>query len=155
MRHSRDAVVARAQAEFERLDALLGGLTEHQWRLPLGRSETKDPWTVKDAVAHVTHWKADQIRRLRRLPPPADERGLSETEGNHLVYERWRDRPARDVLEWHREVQDELLVTLREAPDELFSGRERGPAWPYDIDGHSADHRVRDLEHALLGSIHR
>ena len=155
MRHTREAVIARAEAEFARLDTIVAGLSDHQWQLPLARSETKDPWTVKDAVAHVAHWKADQIRRLRGRRPPPEERGLSVNEGNHLVYERWRDRPPREVLDWHREVQQELLLALREAPDELFSGRERGPAWPYDIDGHSADHRVRDLERALLGSTHR
>ena len=38
---------------------------------------------------------------------------------------------------------------LSQAPDEYFSGKERGEPWPFDVDGHSAYHRVRDLEAAV------
>ncbi|MGH2467397.1 MAG: maleylpyruvate isomerase N-terminal domain-containing protein [Candidatus Limnocylindrales bacterium] len=155
MRHTREAVVERATREFERLDALVAGLSEHDWHLRLAWSETKDPWTIKDAVAHITHWKADTARKVRGRPPPPEERGLSETAGNRLVYERWRDRDPRDVLDWHRQVQDDLMVALREAPDAWFSKRERSERWPYDIDGHSEDHRVKDIEQALLTSTRR
>jgi hypothetical protein len=62
---------------------------------------------------------------------------------------RWRDRSPQDVLNWHRQVQGDVLVALREAPEEWFSGKERGPDWPFDLDGHSAYHRVKDIERAL------
>jgi 4'-phosphopantetheinyl transferase EntD len=52
-------------------------------------------------------------------------------------------------LAWHRQVQQDVLAALREAPDEWFSGRERKPEWPYDLAGHSTDHRVKDIERAL------
>jgi hypothetical protein len=64
---------------------------------------------------------------------------------------RWRDRPPQEVLAWHRQVQEDVLVALREAPEEWFSGKERKPIWPYDLDGHSSYHRVRDIEEALRG----
>ena len=155
MRHTREAVVERATREFERLDALLAGLSEHDWHLPLPRSETQAPWTIKDAVAHITHWKADTARKVRGQRPPPEERGLSEVASNQRVFERWRDRDPGDILDWHREVQDDLMVALREAPDAWFSGRERSERWPYDIDGHSEDHRVRDIERALMASTRR
>ena len=148
MRHTRAQVIKRAIREFSRLDRLVARLTAAQWTLPLGRPETKDSWTVKDSLAHITHWKADQIRRFRRQRPPADERALDITAGNHLIYLRWRKRSAKEVLAWHRKVQRDLLAALREAPAELFR-RERGADWPYDLDGHSADHRTRDIERAL------
>ena len=148
MRHTRAQVIKRATLEFKRLDRLVRKLTPAQWKLPLGRPETKDSWTVKDSLAHITHWKADQIRRFRRQRPPADERGLDITAGNHLIYLRWRKRSAKEVLAWHRKVQRDLLAALQEAPAELFR-RERGADWPYDLDGHSADHRTRDIERAL------
>jgi hypothetical protein len=79
----------------------------------------------------------------------ADRRGLGENEANHLIYMRWRDTPPKEVLAWHRQVQEDVLAALREAPDEWFSGRERKPEWPYDLDGHSSYHRVKDIQRAL------
>ncbi len=149
MRHSRDEVIERTIREFELLDALLAGLTDEDWQLPLARSETKDPWTVKDAVAHITHWKADVARSARRQPVPAEERGLGINDGNRLVYLRWRDRSAQEVLAWHRRVHEDVLAALREAPAEWFYGRERKAEWPNDLDSHSAYHRVKDIEKAL------
>jgi uncharacterized damage-inducible protein DinB len=149
MRHNREEVIDRAIREFELLDNLVTKLSEEDWKQPLLRSETKDPWTVKDALAHITHWKVDIIRSIRgqRLPP--EERGLNIKDGNRLVYLRWRDRSPQEVLAWHRQIQEDLLAALRVAPEAWFSGRERRQEWPNDLDGHSAYHRVKDIERAL------
>ena len=152
MRHSREDVIARTIREFDQLDRLVANLTDDQWALPLPRPETKDPWTVKDALAHITHWKADAARSARRQRRPPEERGLNETEGNRLVYRRWRDRSPQDVLAWHRQVHEDVLAALRDAPDAWFTGKERRPEWPYDVDGHLADHRVKDIEAALAAA---
>jgi hypothetical protein len=149
MLHKRDEVIERTVREFELLDGLVAGLSEEEWERPLARSETKDPWTVKDALAHITHWKADVARKVRGERPPAEERGLNITDGNRLVYLRWRERTPHDVLAWHRQVQEEVLKTLREAPEAWFSGKEHNPEWPFDLEGHSAYHRVKDIEQAL------
>jgi len=55
MRHTREEVIKRTIREFERLDRLVNNLTDEDWnRLPT-RPETKDPWTVKDAlVGHLS-----------------------------------------------------------------------------------------------------
>jgi hypothetical protein len=151
MRHKREEVIERTIREFELLDQLVAGLTNEEWERLLLRPESKEPWTVKDALAHITHWKADVARFARGQRRPPEERGLGETEGNHLVYLRWRDRPPQEVLAWHRQVQEEVLAALREAPEKWFSGRERKPEWPNDLDGHSAYHRVKDIERALAG----
>ncbi|MBP1694515.1 MAG: Mycothiol maleylpyruvate isomerase N-terminal domain, partial [Chloroflexi bacterium] len=124
-------------------------LSAEDWLRPLPRPETKDPWTVKDALAHITHWKADVARSLRRKPLPPEERGLNITEGNRLVYLRWRDRSPQEVLAWHRQVHAEVLTALREAPETWFTGRQRKPDWPFDLDGHSVYHRLKDIEQAL------
>jgi len=149
MRHTREEVTKRTILEFERLDHLVNNLTDEDWNRLLTRPETKDPWTVKDALAHITHWKADVVRKVKKQLLPVEEKGLSWTDGNHLVYERWRDRSPREVLVWHRQVQKDLLVALHEAPEEWFSGKERRPKWPFDLDGHSTYHRVKDIEQAL------
>lgn len=149
MQHSLEEVIRRTIQEFERLDKLIANLKDKDWERLLQRPETKDPWTVKDAVAHITHWKADVARKIRKLPIPSAERGLDTNEGNHLVYIRWQERSPQEVLAWHRQVQDDLLEVLRTAPDEYFSGKERNKQWPYDLDGHSAFHRVKDIERSF------
>jgi hypothetical protein len=149
MRHEREEVIERTIREFELLDRLVAGLSDEDWARFVPRSESKEPWTVKDAVAHITHWKADAARSARGQRIPPEERGLNISKGNHLIYMRWRDRSPQEVLAWHRQVQADVLDALREAPDEWFTGKERNPDWPGDLDGHSTYHRVRDLEQAL------
>ena len=152
MRHTREEVVRRVTQEFERLDHLVDNLTDEDWHRLVPRSKTKDPWTVKDTLAHITHWKADMIRKARKQSIPVEEKGLNWTDGNHLIYERWRDRSPQEVLAWHRQVQKDVLAALRDAPEEWFTGRERRPEWPFDIDGHSTYHREKDIELALKHS---
>jgi hypothetical protein len=149
MRHTRARVIERTIREYKLLDRLVSKLTKEEWKRPLLRPETKDPWTVKDALAHITHWKANVARSARRQPRPPEERGLNITDGNRLIYRRWRNRSPQEVLAWHRKVQKDVLAALREAPAEWFSKRDRSPDWPYDLLGHSAEHRVRDIERAL------
>jgi len=152
MRHTREEVIKRVLVEFERLDNLVNYLNDEDWNRLLARPETKDPWTVKDALAHVTHWKADVVRKVKKQPIPVEEKGLNWTDGNHLIYERWRDRSPEEVLAWHKQVQEDLLDALQEAPEEWFSNRERRPEWPFDADGHSSYHREMDIEPALKES---
>ena len=149
MRHTREEVIERTMREFELLDRLVANLSDQDWERLLSRPETKDPWTVKDSLAHITHWKADVARSIRKQPVPPEERGLNETDGNRLVYLRWRDRSPQEVLAWHRQVQEDVLAALREAPEEYFSAKEHKPEWPFDLDGHSTYHRVKDIEQAL------
>ena len=149
MRHTRSEVIKRTIREFELLDDLVAGLANQDWGRLVPRPETKDPWTVKDALAHITHWKADVVRKIKKQPIPVEERGLNINDGNHLIYERWRGRSPREVLAWHRQVQKDLLVALHEAPEAWFSGKERRLEWPFDLDGHSTCHRVKDIEQAI------
>ena len=149
MRHNREEVIERVVHEYELLDQLVVNLKKADWDRFLLRPEDEDPWTVKDALAHITHWKADIARRIKRLPIPPEERGLEFHEQNRLIYLRWHDRSPREVLAWHRQVQVEILTALEDAPEAWFSGKEHAAEWPYDLDGHSAFHRIRDIQRAL------
>jgi len=148
MTHTRNEVVKRATREFRLLDRLVAGLTAAEWKKAVPRPENKEPWTVKDALAHITYWKALVARdaRGKHMPP---EQSLKPTELNHRVYRRYHKRTAREVLEWHRRVHEDLLRALQEAPDEWFSRPRRRDNWPYDLDGHSVMHRVEDIQRAL------
>jgi hypothetical protein len=148
MTHTRNEVVKRAIREFRLLDRLVAGLTAAEWKQAVPRPETREPWTVKGALAHITYWKAG-VTREARGKPASPEQSLKPTQLNHVVYKRYHRRTAREVLEWHRRVQADLLRALQEAPDEWFSRRSRRDNWPFDLDGHSAEHRVNDIRRAL------
>lgn len=149
MRHTREDVIKRTSKEFEELGRLVRKLRPADWRRAVPRPETKDPWTVKDSLAHILHWKEHTARAIRREKRPVELRGLEVNAVNRLIYERWNGRPPADVLAWHRRVHVDVMRTLRAAPDERFTGREHAPDWPADFTNHSAWHRLRDIEIAL------
>src|SRR5262245_11774583 len=145
MRHTRRSVVARTRREFGQLDRLVARLRPSDWRRPVPRPAARDPWTVKDALAHIVYWKEHTervIRGDRRLP---ESLGLDVNQINRLIYQRWRLRPPRAVLAWHRQVHADILRTLARTPTAWFGRRERSRDWPADLDGHSAAHRVKDI----------
>src|SRR5215470_6572203 len=109
MRHTRDDVVRRTVEEFERLDELIGRLRPEDWDRRVPRPEGRDPWTVKDALGHIVWWKELTTRVIRRQRRPPEFRGLDVPQVNRIVYERWRDRPAAEVVEWHRRVHYDAL----------------------------------------------
>ena len=150
MHHNRNEVIDRTIREFKLLDELVSKITNEEWNRLLLRPETKDPWTVKDALVHITYRKANMVRTIRKQRRPDDERGLPPDDVNHVVYLRWRDRSPQDVLTWHRQVQKDILAALKEAPSAWFNSRERSPDWPYHLEGHSSFHRVRDIEQVLI-----
>src|SRR5215475_14868069 len=112
MRHKKRDVIARTRREYATLDRLVRRLRAGDWNRRVPRPPTRDPWTVKDALAHIVYWKehsARVFRGERRLP---EMRGLDVNQINRLVYERWRHRSPRDVVRWHREVHADVLRTL-------------------------------------------
>jgi DinB superfamily len=149
MRHTRQAVSARTRREFATLDRVVARLRPRDWRRRAPRPAGRDPWTVKDVLAHITYWKAHSarvIRGERRLP---ELRDLDVDQINRVIYQRWRRLPPRAVLAWHRQVQADVLRTLARTPEAWFRRRERSPQWPADFDGHSTAHRVKDIQAAL------
>ncbi len=149
MRHTRDEIIQRTVDEFKQLDRLVASLKPADWKRRVPRPETKDPWTVKDALAHITHWKADMIRLMKGERRPPEERGLDTKAGNRLVYTRWRNRPPQEVLAWHRQVHKDVMAAIKAMPEDYFSGKDRPADWLGDLDHHSAHHRVHDIEGAL------
>src|SRR5262245_7483277 len=149
MRHKKRDVLARTRREFAILDPLLKRLRAGDWQRRVPRPPTRDPWTVKDALAHIVYWKehsARVFRGERRLP---EMRGLDVNAINRLIYLRWRRRQPRELVAWHRQVQKDVMKTLATNPPEWFSRRDRSATWPLDFDAHSADHRRDDIEAAL------
>ena len=148
MLHTRESVLKRVVDEFDALEAAIAELGEHDWAHLLGKREGKDPWTVKDSLAHITYWKARSMRRFRgeRRKPGEAPQPRSLIGANHIVFEEWKDRPLEDVLAWHRQVQSDLVAAVLNAPESHFSKRGRSPSWPFGAIGHSTKHRMKDLE---------
>jgi hypothetical protein len=119
------------------------------------RPETRDPWTVKDALVHIVYWKSHTARVIRGEKRPPEMRGLDVPSLNHLIWQQWRERSPDEVLAWHREVQADILATLAARPEEWFSRRPHSSEWPADFDGHSAGHRLKDIQRALGYVQHR
>ena len=116
MRHTRAEVIRRTIREFRRLDRLVSRLTTEEWKRRLPRAETKDPWTVKDALVHITYRKANMVRTIRKQRRPADERGLPPDDLNRIVYLRWRGRFQQEVLAWHRQLRRVKIMAQLELP---------------------------------------
>jgi hypothetical protein len=152
MRHTRAEVIARTQREYEELDALVARLTDDDWERRVPRPETRDPWTVKDALVHIVYWKLHTARYFGGQKRPPELRGLDVPRINKHIYEEWRDRAPDDVIGFHRQVHLEVLRVLTSKEDEWFGRRERSEYWPGDFDDHSASHRQEDIEAALSAS---
>jgi hypothetical protein len=149
MKHTRESVIDRTKRECQQLDRLVRKVRPADWNRLVPRPESRDPWTVKDSLAHIAYWKEHSARVVRgekRLP---EMRGLEVDAINAIVYQRWRRRQPADVVAYHRQTQAEVLQSLRAKPEAWFTGKDRGAGWPADFDGHSAWHRVRDMEGAI------
>jgi uncharacterized damage-inducible protein DinB len=149
MRHTRAEITERTIREFDALDRVVARLQAADWDRLVPRPETRDPWTVKDALVHIVYWKAHTARVMRGEKRPAEARGLDVPSLNHLVWEQWRGRSPEEVIAWHRQVQADILSTLAARADAWFGQREHGRAWPADFDSHSAGHRLKDIERTL------
>ena len=149
MRHTRKDIIDRARREFARLDRLVRGLRRADWKRRVPRPPTRDPWTVKDTLAHIVYWKEHTARVIRGERRPPKMRGLDVNQINRVIYQGWRRRRPSEVVAWHRRVHADVLRTLARTPDDRIGRRDRSPQWPADLDGHSAAHRVKDIEAAL------
>jgi len=145
MRHTKKDVTARTIREFDELDQLVARLHPTDWDRLVPRPETRDPWTVKDALVHIVYWKTHTARVIRGERRPPEARGLDVTQLNHLVWTQWRDRAPVDVIGWHRAVHADVMRTLAATPEEWFGRRAHSAEWPLDFDGHSTAHRLKDI----------
>ncbi len=155
MRHTRRGVIARTRREFAELDRVVRRLRPTDWKQLVPRPPSRDPWTVKDALCHIVYWKEHSTRVFRGEPRPPELRGLDVKKLNRLIYKRWRGRRPSEVVLWHRRVHSDVMKMLAQTPDEWFRRREHSKDWPLDFDGHSAAHRMKDIEAALSGATPR
>lgn len=186
---TREGVIAQTVEAYDRLDRYLRSVPKSALDAPmLFSSEAIDPWRVKDALAHVVHYKARVVERLTKGRPRVDDRptaaerrlreywdpdAWADLEAsddvlrtldartrrrhgrNHLVYVRWCDRTADEIVSWHRMVHKHVVSVLENGPETWFVPG--GIRWSRDnlsneavaaLSTHSDQH-LRDIQRAL------
>ena len=150
MRHTRKEVVDRTKRQLARLDHVVSRLTPADWKCPVFRPAARDRWTVQDALAHILYLKEHALRVIRggrRLPERAASTSRGAIASSTSVGDGARASSSRGIAD-HADV----LETLAKTPSEFFGRRERSRERPLDFDGHSAAHRMKDIEAALRGA---
>jgi hypothetical protein len=83
-------------------------------------------WSMKDVVAHLTGWNRWLVARLqaaaRREPqplPPWPANLQTDDEINAWIYETYRGRSLREVLEETHQVIQQLLTVVEGLPEDI------------------------------------
>lgn len=152
IRHNKRDTIARVEREYRALDRVvrrLGskGLEEAVPGFGARARIERERWLRKDALAHIVEWKRNQLRTLRHEGPDPELKGLDIAHKNRTLYERWHERPTREVVAYHRAVARDVRAAMRMLPDAYFA-RRFSPIWPNDLVGHARWHRERHLEAA-------
>lgn len=155
--HTKRRTISRVASEYRAVDRVVRALGTRGLERPVpgfgARARIRrERWTGKDALAHIVEWKRQALRALRRERSDPELRGLPIDRKNRVLYERWRARPARAVIAYHRSVQRDIEAALRALPESYFA-KKRSPHWPGDLIGHAAGHRTRHLERLLVGDV--
>jgi uncharacterized protein (TIGR03083 family) len=125
---TRDSLVAQLDETWDSIDAVLGGLTDDQWRLP-----TSCPgWTVADQVAHLIGTESSLAGRP--TPPLAGEPGPHVRNDIGRFNEAWivefRRRSPAEVLAAWREITALRRSQLEAASDDDFAADSWTPVGP-------------------------
>ena len=150
IRHTRQGVMRRVEAEYHALDRAVrtlsrGGLDRPVPGFGKGARGSREHWTYKDALAHILFWKQWQMETIAGRPHEVRPSGRTVHQENRWIYEQWHERPARDVVAWHRRLHREVMGTLRTVRPQVFATKHRNH-WPHDLVRHSEAHRKRHLE---------
>jgi uncharacterized damage-inducible protein DinB len=129
------------------LDEALALFPVERWEEPL----LADGWSVKDTLAHLTHWQNEVIDRLgwpaERRRPPLDAAAIDRI--NAEVYAAQREAPLRDVRRQFEQACDSFSAAFAALDDAALNDRLRwtwtggAPVWHWAAgDGweHYAEH---------------
>jgi hypothetical protein len=148
--HNKRETTLRVEKEYRALDRAVRrhgakGLEEPVPGFGARARIKRERWLRKDALAHIVEWKRQQLRALRKEGSDPELVGLPLHETNRVFFKKWHDRPARDVIAYHRKVGREIRAAMRALGNEYYAKRV-SPQWPNDLVGHSTVHRERHLE---------
>lgn len=152
MNMNKQEVLQTARAEFDRLEALLSGLSEAQ----ILATVLDDGWSIKDVIAHLKAWQELSIMRLEAgqygvepARPNWPEQLDLETESNideinAWIYAQHRDMPWPDLYQVWRYGYLRFLALGELIPEEDLLKKKRY-AW---TDSYSlADSLINSARH--------
>jgi hypothetical protein len=91
------------------------------------QSGVNGDWSMKDIVAHLTGWNRRLVAHLSAAgrgepepPPPWPAHLQTDDEVNAWIYESYRERSLREVLEETRQVFQQLLAVIEGLPDDVW-----------------------------------
>ncbi len=111
------------QEEYKQWEALLDQIGTARMDQP----GVNGDWSIKDMVAHLFYgWQPRLIARLQAAqrgepepPPPWPAHLQTDDEINAWIYESNRGRSVREVLDESHQVFQQLLVVIKDLPDDV------------------------------------
>jgi hypothetical protein len=91
----------------------------------MDQSGVNGDWSMKDIVAHLTGWNRWLLARLQAAqrgeaePTPPWPAHLHDDEINAWIYEAYRGRSVREVLDETQHVHQQLLAAVEALPDDV------------------------------------
>ncbi len=108
--------------EYQQWEALLDQIRPEHMEQP----GVNGDWSMKDIVAHLTGWNRWLLARLQAAgrgepepPPPWPAHLQTDDEINAWIYEFYRGRSLRDVLDETQQVFQQLLAVIETLPDDV------------------------------------
>ena len=118
----RSELVNWLREEYQKWEALLAEIGPARMERP----GVNGDWSMKDVIAHLIGWNRWLVARLqaagRREPEPAPPWSAhlqGDDQINAWIYEHYRGRSLREVLDETRAVFQELLVVIEGLPDDV------------------------------------
>ena len=112
----KEGLLRRMTTSYERVEAVLDGLTTRQWLAP----RELGAWSARDVVSHLTHWLDRVVEEVdavgREKPPKEPTIGLSPTDieaANARWTETHHDDTPQQTLGAFRRSFAQLVDMLR------------------------------------------
>jgi hypothetical protein len=110
------------QGEYQKWEDLLDQIGTARMTQP----GVNGDWSMKDIVAHLTGWNRWLVARLQAAgrgeaepAPPWPTHLQSEDEINAWIYESYRGRSVREVLDETGQVFQQLLAVIEGLPEDV------------------------------------
>ena len=112
------------QEEYQRWEALLDEIGSTRMEQP----GVNGDWSMKDVAAHLTGWNRWLVARLQAAgrgalrgepPPPWPAHLQTDDEINAWIYDSYRGRSLREILEESQQVHRQLLTVIEGLPDDV------------------------------------